>query len=1020
MLVVCLLCSLFIFSQAGFAQQAGQSAGQATPEAGDQQPPPPTPQPPTTQPPTTQPPTTQPPTTQPPTTQPPTTQPPKPQPPPEKKTNPFETIPDEQKPQPAAPKLEAPKPTVEQNVAGQPPEDVIEGIEFRGNRRTPSDTLRALIITKKGDKYDLETLNRDFMALWNTARFDDLTMEREPGTTGWIIRFVITERRIVRSIKYDGLKSISVSEVLDRFKERKVGLSVESQYDPNKVQRAKVVLQEYLAERGRQFATVEPQIHQVPPSSLEVDFLVDEGPKVKVGEITFDGNDHESPLVLKRAMKNLHAIGIPYSIFFEELFPKTYDSTKLEEDQQRLELFYKDNGYFTAHTTDAKVQIVDVGGGKFRLPLIKSTKIGKGANIHISIEEGRLYHLNNVNIIGMRLFKTNEVPLKVFQMQPGDIFSTAKLRKGFTDLGKIYGQFGYIDFVASPNFEPVPNTDKIDLTLDFDEGKQFFVRRIDFSGNTTTRDRVIRRQLLVDEGDVFNTHLWELSILRLNQLGYFEVLKEEQAADIKRDTTHNTVDITLKVKERGKNTVQLNGGVSAIAGSFVGFSYSTNNFLGLGENLSLSTTLGTVQRSAQFGFTEPYFLDKPLQIGFTVFDSRYDFNQARQESILAGQNLTQLFNELGTNNLLNYISNSYGFTVFASYPLRRSFARVGISYGYTIQNVQTLTDAATTYFDYINFLHINGPNSLSGIRSSTITPSYTYNSVNHPINPTGGKSLSISMQFAGSVLGGNVNQIEPVVDAKYFHKSPINSKHVIGAHILGKWVTGYGGKVAPPFNRFYMGGENDIRGFNIFGISPIAFVPTNSIVPELNNNGTPLMQRSPNPANGCTVGPCQATVTIPSYQLVFPGGDTEGVVNLEYRIPIFGPVTLAAFVDAGIDKLSRGSQLALNPDRITSLNQQFPEAAFSNRAVIATGTQVPRMSTGLEIQVLLPVVNAPFRVYWAYNPLRVEENIQPPIVADRSYFPNVATFGNALANFGAPVPFFEQPSTFRFTIGRTF
>ena len=141
----------------------------------------------------------------------------------------------------------------------------------------PQDTLRALIVTKKGDQYDPEKLNRDFMTLWNTGRFDDIRLEREPGKTGWIIRFVVTERRIVRSIKYDGMKSITVSEILDRFKERKVGLSVESQYDPNKVQRAKVVLQEYLAERGRQFATVEPEIHQVPPSSLEIVFKVDEG-----------------------------------------------------------------------------------------------------------------------------------------------------------------------------------------------------------------------------------------------------------------------------------------------------------------------------------------------------------------------------------------------------------------------------------------------------------------------------------------------------------------------------------------------------------------------------------------------------------------------------------------------------------------------------------------------------------------------------------------------------------------------
>jgi len=154
----------------------------------------------------------------------------------------------------------------------------------------PQDTLRALIFTKRGDKLDEDSIHRDFMALWNTGRFDDIRVEREAGKTGWILRFIMAERRVIRSIKYDGNKSVSNSEILDRFKERKVGLSVESQYDPNKVQRARNVLQEYLAERGRQFATVDADLRQVPPSSLELTFKINEGPKVKVGTISFSGN----------------------------------------------------------------------------------------------------------------------------------------------------------------------------------------------------------------------------------------------------------------------------------------------------------------------------------------------------------------------------------------------------------------------------------------------------------------------------------------------------------------------------------------------------------------------------------------------------------------------------------------------------------------------------------------------------------------------------------------------------------
>ena len=956
-------------------------------------------------------------------------QPPPPKPAPAKPANPFEAVPEAvepAKPAPAKPQTLAPvrptEPGAQPGIATtgeNPPEDIIEAIEFRGSRRVPQDTLRAQIATRKGDKYDEEMLRRDFMQLWNTGRFDDIKLEREAGKTGWIVRFNLVERRVVRTIKYDGNKSLTVSEILDRFKERKVGLSVEQQYDPNKVQRARNVLQEYLSERGRQFATVEPLVKQLPPSSLEITFKINEGPKVKVGMIDIQGNKAFSDLEVRRAMKNLRPIGIPYSIFFEDLFAKSYDSTKLEEDQERIRQFYMDKGYFLAKVVDHNVTIHDSGGGPgLRIPLLHERRPGKYADLTINVDEGRQYHLNKIGFQGVKLFRTPETLMgPLFQMREGDVFSTAKLRKGLENLRKLYGEFGYIDFVAEPAFDPLPNSDKIDLTLSFDEGKQFFVRRIDFSGNTTTRDKVIRRELLIDEGDMFNTRLWEVSILRLNQLGYFEVLKEAEAADVKRDTKTNTVDITLKVKERGKNSVQLNGGVSGIAGSFIGFSYSTNNFLGLGETLSLSSQLGDRIRQVEFGFTEPYFLDKPIQVGFTVFTSRFNYDQGREVSLLSGRDLIPLYNQLGTNNLLNYVSNTRGFTVFSSTLLRRSFARVGLSYGYNIQDIRTLTDAAKTYFDYLYFQRVGGPNPLNGIKTSQITPSYSFNTVNHPITPSAGRSLFITMQFSGGPLGGNVNTMQPTIDAKYFRKG-LKPGHVIGMHGSAQFITGYGGKVAPPFSRFYMGGENDVRGFENWSVSPIAYIPSSASINIFNNDGTPRQQKVLNSDGSVTLQ--NVAQTIPVYQLVFPGGDTKIVTNFEYRIPIFGPVNLALFADAGLNKLALTNQLKLNPDRLTDLNSTFPEASFGTKAVIAPGTQQLRVSTGLELQVLMPVVNAPFRLYWAYNPLLVHNYIQTPIVADRSYFPNNTTFINAVSQFGQASPYFERRSLFRFSIGRTF
>ncbi|MCX6635364.1 MAG: outer membrane protein assembly factor BamA, partial [Acidobacteria bacterium] len=736
----------------------------------------------------------------------------------------------------------APKPAGEAPVAPTV-ENVIETIEFRGARRVPQDTLRALIFTKKGDRFDEDALHRDFMALWNTGRFDDIRLEREAGNTGWIVRFMLVERRVVRSIKYEGNKSLTVSEILDRFKERRVGLAVETQYDPNKIQRATVVLKEYLAERGRQYATVEPEVRQIPPSSLEVTFRFNEGPKVKVGRIQIEGNQIFGDRAVIRAMKNLRPIGVPKSLLFENIFAKSFDSTKLEEDKDRIRDWYQQRGYFTARSLEHTVTMREVGGGKFRFPLFYMNKPGKRADLVIPVEEGRRYRLNKINVVGMKLFRSPEPLIRqVFAMQEGEIFSTTKLRKGMENLRKLYGEFGYIDFVPEPSFDPLPGSDKIDLTLSVDEGKQFFVRRIDFSGNTTTRDKVIRRELLLDEGDMFNTRMWEVSILRLNQLGYFEVLKENEAADIKRDTKTNTVDITLKVKERGKNQVQLNGGVSGISGSFVGFSYSTNNFLGLGETLSISSQLGDRLRDVSFGFTEPYFLDRPIQVGFTVYMQRFNYDQGREVSLLSGRNLIPYYDALGKDNLMNYVSNGHGFTAFANYPLKRSFARLGISYGWDKSKYTTLSTASKTYFDYINFQGLGGPNALAGITTSRVVPSYTYNTVDHPITPSRGRSLFISTSFAGSILGGNVNMVEPTVDAKWF-RAGFKKGHVIGVHGLGRFLTGYSGKLAPPFNRFYMGGEQDVRGFEIWGISPIAYVPSEATVNVLNDDGSARLQK---------------------------------------------------------------------------------------------------------------------------------------------------------------------------------
>jgi len=925
-------------------------------------------------------------------------------------------------PQIAQPQFEPVTRPAEPGAAQQPvlAENVVEGIEFRGARRVPQDTLRAMIFSKVGDVYNEETLRRDFMALWNTNRFDDIRLENERGDRGGlIIRFVVTERPVIRDIKYEGAKSVSTSDILDRFKERKVGLVVETMYDPNVVNRASVVLKELLGEHGHQFASVTPELRRIPPSSLEVVFTVVEGPKIKVGTITILGNKAFSQRDVIRAMKNLHGFGIPNSILFENIFPATYDATKLEEDKERIRDAYQKAGYFTAKTLDHTLKLHDSGGahGQIHIPIIKENRPGKAEDITIPVEEGSRYYLSKMTFEGVKLFRSTEFLSRLFQMSTGDVFSTEKLRNGLKNLTKVYSQFGYIDYVAEPQIDIVPNSNKIELTLNADEGKQFFVRRIDFTGNTTTRDKVIRREILIDEGDVYSSTLWDASILRLNQLGYFEALKENESYELKRNAGTNTVDISLKVKERGKNSIGLNGGVSGIAGTFIGLNYSTNNFLGLGETLSMSTQLGTLQRNISLGFTEPYLFDRPIQAGISVYLRRFDYNQGRQISLLSGVNLQSFYNSLGSANVLNYVQDSKGISLSGSYLIKRSFARVGVSVGYDDSRVVPQSTGASTYFTYINFLGVNGPNNLAGIKTFSITPSYSYNSKNSFLNPTAGKSIFFSLQASGSILGANVNTIKPTFDIQYYHPSPKFRKNVLAMHFLASTITGYGGKVAPPFARNYIGGENDIRGFDFYSVTPIAFIPSSASVSQLNPDGSQRTQKAL--VNGVLTS-TNASLPIPTYQVISPGGDTQAVLNLEYRIPIFGPVQLVPFIDVGMNKILYTNQLSVNPGQVANLNAQFPQAAFGNKVDIAPGTQAIRSSAGLELQVTLPVVQAPFRIYYAYNPTVVREYIQPPIAVDRSTFPNNATFLNALTSYGTAYPLIEKHGTFRFTIGRTF
>jgi outer membrane protein insertion porin family len=916
--------------------------------------------------------------------------------------------------------------------------DVISEINVQGNRRIPAETVKARIFTHPGDIYDPAALERDFNSLWNTGYFEDIRFSREQTPKGWRLIIQVKEKPTIREINYVGLSSVSTSDVLDRFKEAKVGLSVESQYDPTKVKKAEVTIKGLLAEHGRQFSTIRTEIRQIPPAAIGVTFVVKEGPKVKVGKIKFVGNKNVRTRVLRYAMKNLRPIGVPHSIFLEDIFARTYDATKLEEDTERVRNEFQNRGYFKANVEEPKTQIRDTGHPGAHVPLLQGGR-GKAVDITMPIEEGDRYTLGGITFKNNKAVQNVKALRAIFPIKDGDVFSKEKVAKGLENLRKAYGELGYINFTSIPDTRFDDEKKLIYLEIDVDEGKAFYVRRIEFQGNTTTRDKVIRREIALEEGNVYNSRLWELSLLRLNQLGYFDQLKPDDPNTTIRqlDEKDGLVDLTLKIHEKGKNSIGLNGGVSGLEGAFVGLNYATNNFLGLGETLQVQLNVGNLAKSIRFGFTQPYMFDRPLQFGFNVYYQKTKYDQARQLSIFSGQNLN-LPNAV-LQNLQNYTQQSAGFTSSLSYPLRHSFKRLGITYSFDRSSLAALSSASKNLFEFLAFRGISGPTALDGIITSKIFPNFSFNTLDSPISPHHGHQFTAGMEIAG--LGGTIRSVRPILQYKKF--IPVqNRRNAFGFNVQGSFISGFDGLVAPPFQRAYMGGENDLRGFDIRSVSPVAFLPSVGAITLTDPSGVPVPKDPQNPRAG------NVTIPIPIDQITFPGGDLSIVTNAEYRITIYGPVALAPFMDIGIDPILRKSQLQIASEQYAEVigtpvgcpellqtataNTCTPGSILNPRPsqdlqVLGTTNWRPRMSTGLELQMFLPVINAPFRIYWAYNPLRLDNPANPPIPITRGMFPSGLSEGAGNYTYGlarntyAPSFLLREPrKTFRFTVATTF
>ena len=862
---------------------------------------------------------------------------------------------------------ETPDPTVPQ---------IVEGIDFRGNRRVRSDTIRYNLETRPGALLNSSVVARDIRMLYSLGYFDDITVEQEAGAEGIIVIFTFAEKPFIRQIDYEGMSSIQESDILERLRDRNVGLSVEQPYDAARVRRAQTVILDLLAEHGRQNAVVEIEEYEIPPSSVGVAFVIEEGPQIKVEEIAIEGNEVFSDGDVKGAMELIKEAG-PITSFSDR---DLYHPLKMNDDISRINMFYRDNGYMRANVLEPTIEIRPKKISR-TLPFIKPSfpwgiplpfwkKEVDRFYITIPVEENEQYRVGDLNVTGATLFAEEQL-LGFIGLRSGEIFNEALLRDGFESLINLYGDFGYINFSPSPFLDYDDQERLVHVTINIDEDRQYFVNRINFRGNTTTRDKVIRREIMLQEGQQFSSRLWDNSVLRLNQLGYFEEILED-AAEIRPNPTEPEVDITLTLEERGRNSIGFSGGVSGIGGSFMGVDYSTNNFLGFGETLSVSLQGGTRMSNYMFSFTEPYLFDRPISAGFSIFKSEYRFDQARDVFGIAPDDADQF----GFNNLLNYEQARRGFNVYTSYPLR-VFQRLGVTFQFDNSETSAVNPATSAFFSSVRQSNESSFRSGASLdddfRTRSIVPSYTYNTLNSGFRPSAGQRISATFDFTGGPLGGNVSYFRPLVEYQRFKALGMGlggRPNVIAFRIQASHIRGYAGTSVPFYQRFFMGGDFDIRGFEFRSISPIAWVQRQTISPL---TGEPVNFDD----------------------IAYLGGDTQGVMNLEYRIPVMGDtLTLAPFLDIGNSWVVNKDQL------LRTITENGVTRTEGVRFLDGTNSGL-RSSTGVEFQVQMPVIQAPFRLIWHYNPQRIDKTFIGP-ASGRGFL------------------FREDKMGFKFSVGRTF
>jgi outer membrane protein insertion porin family len=834
-----------------------------------------------------------------------------------------------------------------------------------------------------------KTILADFRRLWGTNFLDNLFIDKAEykfpnGTIGAIITYHMEERQRVKIVDYVGSKSIETGKIDEKLKEAKAEIRLDTFIDPGLIRKVEGIVRDMLKEKGFQYAEVTHEIKDMPggPKLVHVTFHLSEGPEVKIRRITFLGNKVVSSRRLKRQMKeNKQRWWLSFITG-----SGTYHEAKFDDDAAKITEYYRDRGYIKSV----------VGAPELKVLGDSSDKKTRWLELRIPITEGERYKVGTFDFAGNSVVRTQALQ-PMFKLSPGEFYSEKQVRAGLEKAREVYGAGGYFEFTGFPDYrfhddatglvpappvalrpvEPLQGTGTapvVDVTMRFQEGQQYFVNRIMFVGNTTTRDTVIRRQLRLAEGGVFNTEALKSSVKLLNQLGYFKPLEGGKDVDVQKTPGEtNKVDVNLKLEEQNRNQISFGAGISEFEGFFGQASFQTANFLGRGESLTLSLQAGSRAQNYSLGFTEPFLFDRNITGGINIFrsDVRY-VNQFTQQSTGGGVTFglplsafARMFLAYSYQRVrVTQINAQYcNPTILRSNPFLRDSLLLS---GTDCLGLTGTTPAASAQIDPTTGLPV-GTTLVNGTGArviSKVTPSVIYNTVDQPIFPSQGQRYTMSIDLAG--LGGNTNFYKPRIDGVWYWKQ--SNRFSLGTHAEFDYIhTFSGSRDLPIFEKLLLGGEYSVRGFDLRSIGP------------------------QDPVTGLVLG-----------------GNKSLLFNVEQNINIAGPVRLILFYDAGQVR-DDGQPFVFKEDIVTTVvPPQFipllrdPSASVTLTPSLTTGiTTITsgkqsafKTSTGAEVRFFMPVLNVPFRLIFAYNPQR----------------------GGVLTNTLQRQPAFQ----FRFAVGTTF